>query len=133
MAQTKLAKTFEELQVYQKARKLTNGVYKVSQKGPFARDYGLTDQVRRASVSVMSNIAEGFERGTRPEFIRFLFIAKGSCGELRAQLEIARDQEYLSEADHTLLRAQALEASGMISRFITRLRSGPRVNKKTVS
>jgi four helix bundle protein len=88
------------------------------------------DQIRRASVSVMSNIAEGFERGTRPEFIRFLFIAKGSCGELRAQLEIARDQQYLSEADYVRLRTQARDISGMISNFISHLKNSSKMSNK---
>ena len=72
----KVARSFEELNVYQKARELTNEVYGCTRKAPFSKDFGLVDQIRRAIVSVMSNMAEGLERGTRPEFIRFLFIAK---------------------------------------------------------
>lgn len=114
-----MAKTFEELNVYQKARQLTNEVYTLTRKSSFSRDFGLVDQVRRASISVMSNIAEGFERGTRPEFIRFLFISKGSCGEIRAQLEIAKDQGYLSESEHIRLRESTKMVSGMLSNLIT--------------
>ncbi len=126
-----MAKSFEELNVYQKARQLTNTVYALTRKTPFAKDYSLVDQVRRASVSVMSNIAEGFERGTRPEFIRFLFIAKGSCGEVRAQLEIAKDQRYLSDAEHTQLREAAKTVSGMISNLITSIRASRAAGKKS--
>ncbi len=117
-----MAKSFEELNVYQKARNLTNEIYSSTRKASFSKDYGLADQIRRASVSVMSNIAEGFERGTRPEFIRFLFISKGSCGEVRSQLEIAKDQGYLSEADHVRLREIAKTVSGMISNLIASLK-----------
>jgi four helix bundle protein len=126
----KLAKSFEELNVYQRAKQLTNDIYSHTRKDSFSRDFGLVDQIRRASVSVLSNIAEGFERGTRPEFIRFLFISKGSCGELRAQLEIARDQKYLSEVDYVRLRTQARDVSGMISNLITWLKVSKVANGK---
>lgn len=126
----KPTRAFEELNVYQKAIKLAGDVYAYTRKDSFAKDFGLVDQIRRASVSVISNIAEGFERGTRPEFIRFLFISKGSCGELRAQLEIARDQKYISEVDYMRLRTQARDVSGMISNLITHLKITKKVNKK---
>jgi four helix bundle protein len=115
------AKSFEELFIYQRARELTNGVYRLTRQGPFAQDHGLVDQVRRAAVSVMSNIAEGFERGTKTEFVQFLYIAKGSCGEVRAQLQIARDQEYVPAADFDRLHELAHRTSGMISKFIAHL------------
>lgn len=83
------AKRFEELKVWQKAKELTNLIYQLSSSGSFARDFGLKDQMRRAAVSVMSNIAEGFESQTQALFIQFLGRAKGSVGELRAQLYIA--------------------------------------------
>ncbi len=81
-----VAKTIEELHIYQRARELTNAVYALTREAAFARDRGLVDQVRRAAASIMSNVAEGFERGSTTEFIQFLYIAKGSCGEVRAQL-----------------------------------------------
>jgi four helix bundle protein len=90
---------FEELNVYQRARELTNRIYEVTGNATFARDFGLVNQIRRASVSIMSNIAERFERGTNGEFVQFLYIAKGSSGEVRAQLSIAFDQSYISQAD----------------------------------
>ena len=84
-----MAKMFEELQIWQKARELVKTIYKFSLSAPFKKDYSLSDQTRRSSVSVMSNIAEGFERGSNTEFIQFLYIAKGSAGEVRTQLYIA--------------------------------------------
>jgi four helix bundle protein len=117
----KAAETFEELHVYQRARELTNAVYAITRDGNFARDYGLSDQIRRAAVSTMSNIAEGFERGATTEFIQFLYIAKGSCGEVRAQLQIALDQCYVATEAHQSLSALARRTSRMISSFIAHL------------
>ncbi len=76
------AKSFEELAVWQKSREFTRSIYDATSEGPWARDYGLRDQIRRASVSIMSNIAEGFERTGENEFGRFLSMAKGSAGEV---------------------------------------------------
>ncbi len=95
---------FEDLIAWQKARLLTKDVYAVTSKAPFSRDYGLTGQMQRAAVSVMSNIAEGFERSGPGEFHQFLSVAKASCGELRSQLYVAHDVGYLgSEGFHSLL------------------------------
>src|SRR3954466_9705131 len=88
---------FEELIAWQKARVMTREIYRATESGKFARDFGLKDQIRRAAVSVMSNIAEGFERGGRPEFHQMLSIAKASCGEVRSQLYVAADVGYLDE------------------------------------
>jgi four helix bundle protein len=115
------ARSFEELHIYQPARELTNAVYSVNREDAFARDFGLVNQLRRAAVSVMSNIAEGFERGTSVEFIQFLFIAKGSCGEVRAQLQIAIDQQYLNNDVYQSLATLARKTSGMISNYISHL------------
>ncbi len=82
-------KKFEELESWKKARELTNTIYQATGTGRFTRDFGLKDQIRRASISILSNIAEGFERGGDKEFFQFLAIAKGSCGEVRAQLYVA--------------------------------------------
>jgi four helix bundle protein len=119
----KAAETFEELLIYQRARELTNAVYRACRGGLFHRDAGLVDQVRRASVSVMSNIAEGFERGSKTEFLQFLFIAKGSCGEVRAQLQVAADQQYISLPEHATLSELCRRTSGMISNFIGHLQT----------
>jgi len=115
------AESFEELHIYQRARELTNDIYSLTRQGAFAQDHGLADQIRRASVSIMSNIAEGFERGTKTEFIQFLFIAKGSAGEVRAQLQIARDQNYISPFEYSRMKELARLISGMISNFIAHL------------
>jgi four helix bundle protein len=90
-------KKFEDLESWKKARTLTNTVYDATGTGSFMRDFALKDQIRRASISILSNIAEGFERGGDKEFLQFLAVAKGSCGEVRAQLYIALDQGYLSQ------------------------------------
>ena len=82
-------KTFEDIEAWQRSRALTKSIYKVTSQGTFARDFGLRDQIRKASVSIMSNIAEGFERSGTKEFIQFLATAKGSAGEVRAQLYVA--------------------------------------------
>jgi four helix bundle protein len=117
----KAANSFEDLHIYQEARQLANGVYAVTRNVSFARDLGLVDQVRRAAVSVMSNIAEGFERGAKAEFVQFLYIAKGSCGEVRAQLQVAMDQQYLEAGEFTRLYALARKISSMTSNFIAYL------------
>ena len=86
---------FEELIAWQKARQLTAEIYRITAEGEFARDFGLRDQIRRAAVSVMSNIAEGFDRGSRGEFHQFLVVAKASCAEVRSQLYVAQDVGYI--------------------------------------
>jgi four helix bundle protein len=115
-------KNLEELNVYNRARELTNEIYEITRKTPFSKDYGLVDQIRRASVSIMSNIAEGFERGTNKEFVQFLFIAKGSCGEVRAQLSIAFDQKYIDEKSYKALFDKCSRTSGMIGNLIKYLK-----------
>ncbi len=107
-------KRFEDLIAWQKARLLTKAIYAVTRQGLFARDYGLRDQIRRAAVSIMSNVAEGFERGTSAEFHNFLRIAKGSCAELRSQLYVAFDVEYLAEEVFAQLLAQAQEVARVL-------------------
>jgi four helix bundle protein len=109
---------FEELNVYQHARELANGIYAVTRQAAFARDASLVDQIRRAAVSVVSNIAEGYERGTTTEFVQYLYYAKGSCGEVRAQLGLAADQKYLTDSDCEGLTGQCRLVSGMLHNFI---------------
>ncbi|MDQ7838003.1 MAG: four helix bundle protein [Thermodesulfobacteriota bacterium] len=115
-------KRFEDIIAWQKARELTKRVYALTRNGDFARDYGLTDQIRRAAVSVMSNISEGYERGTKEEFIHFLYIAKGSCGEVRAQLYAALDQDYITEGDFEDISSLAVETSRLIYHLIEYLK-----------
>jgi len=106
---------FEELAVWQKARELTRQIYDVTGAGDFARDFGLRDQIRRAAVSIMSNIAEGHERGGRAEFHQFLVIAKGSCAEVRSQLYVALDAGYLEKARFEQLKNISEEVGRMLS------------------
>ena len=113
---------FEDLHVYQRAREVTNRIYELTRNNSFARDFRLVDQIRGASVSIMSNIAEGFERGTNAEFVQFLYVAKGSSGEIRAQLTVAFDQSYISRADYHDLTVRCRRISGMLSNLINYLR-----------
>ena len=115
-------KRFEEMKVWQEARQLTNNLYRLTQLGHFAKDFGLRDQMRRASVSVMSNIAEGYERGTNKEFIHFLNYAKGSVGELRSQLYVALDLEYITQTEFEINYDLSVSISAQLANFIKYLR-----------
>src|ERR1044071_4454425 len=97
-------KWFEEIEAWQRARLLTKEDYECSRSRDFYRDFALRDQIRRAAVSVMSNIAEGFERGGRKEFLHFLSVAKASAGEVEAQLYVALDQAYITDAQFARLK-----------------------------
>lgn len=114
---------FEDLICWQRARELTRGVY---QNFRDCRDYGFRDQIQRASVSVMSNIAEGFERGTQQEFINYLFIAKGSAGEVRAQLYAALDAGYLNIQTFKYLNGLSTECSRLIQSFSEKVKGSER-------
>ena len=105
---------FEELIAWQKARLLTRDIYRTARMGEFSRDYGLAAQITKAAVSIMSNIAEGFERGKRGDFEHFLAIAKGSCAEVRSQLYVALDVGYLQEDGFNSLLNQAEEVGKII-------------------
>lgn len=109
---------FEDLGVWQDARQLVKDIYATSKQRVFYRDTSLREQIRRAAASTMSNIAEGFERGTRREFVQFLNIAKGSIGEVRSQLFIALDQDYLNEKQFATLRDAAVTLSRRLATFI---------------
>jgi four helix bundle protein len=110
-----MANRFEDLEAWKLAREVTKLIYEVSSAGGFSRDFALCNQIRRASISILSNIAEGFERNGDKEFLQFLAIAKGSCGEVRAQLYIAFDQKYIDEKQFVLIVNKLLEASRTIS------------------
>jgi four helix bundle protein len=114
---------FEEIRAWQTARTLTREVYTVSNEGAFARDYGLRDQLRRSAVSIMSNIAEGFESDTQQQFVKYLGYAKASAGEVRAQLYVALDVGYLDRAQFEHVFDLAEKCSRQLSRFITYLKS----------
>lgn len=114
---------FEDLICWQKARELTRQVYAETFKSlKFKNDFGFRDQIQRAAVSVMSNIAEGFERGTRAELLNYLFIAKGSCGEVRAQLYVALDAGYLNIETFKYLNGLATECSRLIYSFVLKVK-----------
>jgi four helix bundle protein len=113
---------FEELEAWKLARELTNLVYSFARRGEFSRDFGLRDQICRSSVSVMSNIAEGFERDGDREFANFLSMSKGSLGEVRAQLYVARDQGYISAEEFDAAGGLALQTGRVISGLIRYLR-----------
>jgi four helix bundle protein len=105
---------FEDLIAWQKARTLTSAIYRVTGVGRFTRDYGLRNQIQRAAVSVMSNVAEGFERNKARESHQFLCVAKGSCAEVRSQLYVAYDIGYIDEGQFQLLLAQAEEVGRIV-------------------
>ena len=110
---------FEDLQVWQMAHELSITVYGLAKTGEFSRDWGLRDQIQRAVVSVMSNIAEGFERYSRQEFKQFLSISRGSCAEVRSQIQLARSLGYITEEEFTKLYGMCFT----LSRAIGGLRS----------
>ena len=109
---------FEDIDAWKKARELAQAVYEVTSVGEFARDFGLRDQIRRAAVSVMSNIAEGFERSGDKEFRQFLSLAKGSAGEVKAQLYVALDARFLSQEQFDQLYSLATETGRLIGGFM---------------
>jgi len=112
---------FEDVVSWQKARLLTKTVYDSSKTGSFARDFSFRNQIRSASVSITSNIAEGFERGGDKEFVQFLSTAKGSCGEVRSQLYVALDQGYIPAPKFREMYDLSIETSRVISGFMNYL------------
>ncbi len=121
---------FEDIIAWQKARVLTKEIYASTKVGPFAKDFGLRDQIQRASVSTMSNIAEGFERGGDKEFIQFLSNSKDSCGEVKSQLYVALDQNYISTLNFSQLYGKADEVSRLVGGFMSYLRESELRGKK---
>lgn len=121
---------FEEIKAWQKTREMTRMIYQVSKRGDFYKDFGLRDQIRRATSSVMSNIAEGYERDGNREFVQFLSQAKGSCGEIRSQLYMALDQNYLTPAEFEVLKGMASEVSRMISGLMAYLQRSEQRGRK---
>ena len=109
-----LVKRFEDLHAWQEARKLTSSVYRQTSTGSFAKDYGLKDQIQRAAVSSMSNVAEGFDCESKPEFARFLGIARRSTVEVQSLLYVALDAGYVSENDFHWHYQQASKAKALI-------------------
>ncbi|MFP4023570.1 MAG: four helix bundle protein [Thiohalospira sp.] len=113
---------FEDLEVWQVARELCKIVYSLTKKDPFCKDFELVRQIRKSSGSIMDNIAEGYERDGNKEFIQFLSISKGSCGEVRSQSYRALDQIYISKEEFEELYNKASSISKMLSGFINYLR-----------
>jgi four helix bundle protein len=109
---------FEDIDAWKKGRELSREVYTITRAGEFARDFGLRDQIRRAAVSVMSNIAEGYERDGNAGFRQYLYVAKGSAGEVRSQLYVALDAGYIDEPTFNRLTGLALDATRLIRGFI---------------
>lgn len=115
---------FEDLIVWQKAHELAVRLYRTTNREPFCRDFGLRDQIQRAAVSVMSNVAEGFERYSRSEFKQFLSVARGSVAEVRSQLHLARSLEYVSGEDFDTIYVLCKDISNLIGALRKSLERG---------
>lgn len=124
-------KRFEELKIWQQAKELANLVYDVTNNSSFSKDRILSDQARRAAVSIMANIAEGFERGSNKEFMQYLFIAKGSCGELRSHLIFANERKYIDQDNFLYAIDMAAGISNMLFKFITYLQKANIKSKRS--
>jgi len=114
---------FEDIEAWQKARELTKAIYALSNDGQFAHDFGLRNQIRRASVSIMSNIAEGYGRGGNKEFTQFLSTAKGSASEVQAQLYVALDAGYLNQEQFQKLYSETEATARMIAGLLRYLQN----------
>lgn len=118
--------SFEDLPIWKESRVIANAIYHQSSVGAFASDYGLRDQIRRAAVSIMSNVAEGFDRESNKEFVRFLSIAKASLAEVRSQLFLALDLAYIPSDDHSKLNEQLKKLGAEIAGFMRYLEQNQR-------
>lgn len=114
---------FENIEAWKKAREVVNSIYEITGSGKFSKDCALRDQIRRAAISIPSNIAEGFSRKSNKEFVQFLFIAKGSTSKLQTQLYLASDQKYITKEQFDNSYGELEIISKQISRFITYLRN----------
>jgi four helix bundle protein len=126
---------FEDIEAWKKARELTRNIYKITSQGDLAKDFALKDQLRRASISIMANIAEGFERDGNKEFRQFLATAKGSVGEVKAQLYVALDAGFIDQVCFAHNMALADETARLLSGFLKYLKAsehkGSKFNLKT--
>ena len=125
-------KRFEEIEAWQMGRELTRTVYAATKQKEFAKDWGLRDQIQRASVSICSNIAEGFERSGNKEFANFLWIAKGSAGEVASQLYHAKDLGYITEEQYEQLTALTVSIRGKLHNFIQKLNAQPNYGQRNL-
>ena len=117
--------SFEDLRVWQKGILLVKQIYLITDEGKLSKDFGLKDQLRRASVSVPTNISEGFERSSRKEYLNFLNIAKGSAVEVRSLLRVALEVGYLEQSTYSQLYNQTIELSRMLSNQIQSIKRAP--------
>ena len=122
---------FEDLEVWKLARKLTGKIYSFSRSGVFAKDFGFRDQICRAAVSIVSNIAEGFERRSNSQFVQFLAIASGSAGEVRAQLYIALDLGYITQTQFQDAFDDIVCIGKMLTSLSRHLRTSKPLNHRT--
>lgn len=113
---------FEDLKVWQQGMLLCKEIYSITNYELFAKDFGLKDQIRRSAISIPSNISEGFERDAQKQFLYFLAIAKGSCGELRTQLHLAFELGYFTEGERDILKDHCIQTSKQLSGFISYLK-----------
>jgi four helix bundle protein len=116
---------FEDIEAWKKARELTREVYRISENGALGRNFGLKDQIQRAAVSSMSNIAEGFERGGNRELIQFLSVAKGSAGETKSLLYVALDNQLVTQDDFQRILDLATQTCNLIGGFMRYIESSP--------
>ena len=121
---------FEDLAIFQKARELSKKIYPITERDRFKSDYRFVQQIRAAAGSIMDNIAEGFERAGNKEFVNFLFIAKGSCGEVRSQLIRANDVGYLTPEEYEELYTDSRRLSAAIMNFIKEIKASDKVGPK---
>jgi four helix bundle protein len=121
---------FEDIEAWKLARKATKRIYEISSNERFSRDFALVNQIRRAAISIQSNIAEGFERDGNKEFLQFLAIAKGSCGEVRSQLYVALDQGFIDQITFDEIARTLMETSRMISGLMKYLRQSEARGRK---
>jgi four helix bundle protein len=126
-----VARRFEDLIFWQKSRELTKLIYAATRKSDFRKDFGLKEQIQRSCVSVMSNVAEGFGRGGNSEFIQFLFVAKGSLSEVKSQLYVGLDLDYIANSEFKKAYEMTEEISRLINSFIKSLKNGAKKGLKT--
>ncbi|MFZ1279569.1 MAG: four helix bundle protein [Ignavibacteriaceae bacterium] len=121
--------SFEDLQVWKDSRILVKSIYQLTSDGKFSKDFGLREQIQRASVSIMNNIAEGFERNNNKEYVKFLGYSKGSAGEVRSMLYVAIDLGYISQDSFSVHYQMAINIITQISNFIKYLKKSSIVLK----
>jgi len=125
-----VVRDFEDLVIFQKARELSKRIYQITQQKDFKFDFRFAQQIRAAAGSIMDNIAEGFERSGNKEFVNFLYISKGSCGEVRSQLIRAKDVDYITSDEYDELYTECRKLSAAIVNFIKEIKASEMVGAK---